>query len=101
VPNNPSTGQAAAISPLFAEGENKIMNNTSKKIGGLERILRSRVARGIFRIHMGLSLIRSWSKDVQVPQGTAIHLFDYLLYQKTNKDKPFKEWLKTRKLIDP
>jgi len=66
-----------------------------------ERILGSRILRGIFRIHVEFSLIRSWSMDVQIPSGSAIHLFDYLLYHKTDKVEPFDEWIKTRELVDP
>jgi hypothetical protein len=68
-------------------------------MGVPERILRSRIARGIFRIHMGVSLIRSWSLDIQEPPGTSIHLFDYLLYRKTNKGETFQEWIKKLELI--
>jgi len=39
--------------------------------------------------------------DVQIPSGSAIHLFDYLLYHKTDKVEPFDEWIKTRELVDP
>lgn len=71
----------------------------STLIGVPERILRSRIARGIFRIHMGGSLVRTWSLDIQEPPGTSIHLFDYLLYRKTNKGETFLEWIKKRELI--
>jgi hypothetical protein len=39
--------------------------------------------------------------DVQMPQGTTIHLFDYLLYRRTNKEEPFEEWLGKRELLSP
>lgn len=71
----------------------------STLIGVPERILRSRIARGIFCIHMGGSLVRTWSLDIQEPPGTSIHLFDYLLYRKTNKGETFLEWIKKRELI--
>jgi hypothetical protein len=73
----------------------------SREMGLPERILRSRVMRGIFRLHMGASLVRSWSRDVQVPLGTSVHLFDYLLYRRTDRKEPFVEWVKNRKLLDP
>jgi hypothetical protein len=66
-----------------------------------EKILRSRTLRGIFRIHMGCSIVRSWSRDIEIPSGSSVHLFDYLLYRKTNQGEPFDEWIKTRTLLDP
>jgi hypothetical protein len=70
-------------------------------IGLWERILRSRTMRGILRIHVGFSLIRSWSMDVQVPRRTAIHPFDYLLYHRTGEEEPFEEWIGKRELLSP
>jgi hypothetical protein len=72
-----------------------------KKIGIAERILRSRTMRGIVRIHAGGSLVRTWSGDIQIPRGTTLHLFDYLLYRRSGREKPLKEWLKERKLLSP
>ena len=60
--------------------------NRSKQRGTIERILHSRIARGIFRLHMGLSIIRSWSNDIQIPPKSSIHLFDYLLDRSTNQE---------------
>lgn len=74
-------------------------SNKSKKIGWPERILRSRIIRGIFRLHIGVSFIRTWSGDVQVPHGTTVHLFDYLLYRRTGTEEPFMEWVRKRELL--
>ena len=75
--------------------------NNLQEMGLLERILRSRWVRGIVRIHAGVSLVRSWSQDVQVPRGTSIHLFDYLLYRRTGAEEPFEEWIQQRELLSP
>jgi hypothetical protein len=75
-------------------------NDKLKQTGLTERFLLSRLARSIFRIHMGCSLVRSWSLDVQMPTESSFHLFDYILYRKTNKGEPFNEWFKTRELLD-
>ncbi|MCD6147759.1 hypothetical protein J7J18_00060, partial [bacterium] len=47
-----------------------------------ERILGSKVLRGIFRIQIGGSIIRIWSKDKTIPKKTSVHLFDYLSHKK-------------------
>jgi len=60
-------------------------NNKTRKMRLRERILCSRTMRGIFRIQVGGSFFRVLSKDVRIPSGTTVHLFDYLLYRKTNK----------------
>jgi hypothetical protein len=62
----------------------------------LEAFLRSRTARGLLRVQVGFSLIRSWSADVQVPRGSVVHLFDILLYRMSNQEKSFAEWLRER-----
>jgi len=69
-------------------------NNKSRKMRLGERILRSRIMRGIFRIQVGRSFFRVWSKDVRIPPRTTVHLFDYLLYRKTNEEEPFEEWIR-------
>jgi hypothetical protein len=76
-------------------------DDESARIGVCERVLRSRVIRGIVHIQAGFSLVRSWFMDVQVPQGTAIHLFDYLLYRRTKMEEPFEVWIKKRRLLFP
>jgi len=76
-------------------------NSESTRIGLWERILRSRIIRGIFRIQVGFSFVRTWSMDVQVPRGTTIHFFDYLLYRRTNKGESFEEWIRKRELLSP
>jgi len=82
---------------LIKGGKIKITeDNKSRKMGLWERILRSQTIRGIFRIHIGDSFIRIWSKDIVIPRGATVHLFDYLLYLKTNKGEPFEEWIRKR-----
>jgi hypothetical protein len=76
-------------------------NNHSQESGLWERILRSRVARGVFRVHVGFASARSWALDVRSPRATSIHLFDYLLYRRTDREEPFEEWLRNRKLLSP
>jgi len=76
-------------------------DNRSSEYGMWERILRSRLARGIIRVHVGLALARSWALDTQIPPGTSIHLFDYLLYRKTDRHEPFDRWVETRELLSP
>lgn len=73
-------------------------DNDSRDMGLAERILRSRSIRGIVRVHAGVSVVRSWSQDVQVPAGSSIHLFDYLLYRRTGAEEPFEVWIKEREL---
>jgi hypothetical protein len=80
----------------------KVMaNNHSQEFGLWERILRSRMARGVLRVHVGFALVRSWSIDVRSPGTTSIHLFDYLLYRRSDPEEPFEEWLKKRQLLSP
>jgi hypothetical protein len=67
----------------------------------VERVRRSRMLRGIVRLHAGFSLVRSWAADVRITRGTAVHLFDYLLYRIADTDEPFEEWLRTRELSSP
>lgn len=74
-------------------------NNGAQEFGVWERILRSRVARGVLRIHVGYALVRSWALDKQTPHAKSIHLFDYLLYRRTEREEPFEEWVKTRELL--
>jgi hypothetical protein len=76
-------------------------NKNSQEFGPWERILRSRVARGIVRIHIGYALFRSWAMDTQIPHATSIHLFDYLLYRRTDMEEPFEAWVKKRRLLSP
>jgi len=76
-------------------------NSEPTQIGLRERILRSRTMRGIFRIHVGFSLVRTWSLDVQIPRGTVFHFFDYLLYRRTDQEEPFEEWVRKRELFNP
>jgi hypothetical protein len=76
-------------------------NRHMQEIGPWERFLRSRAARGIFRIHVGFALVRNWATDTQVPRGTSIHLFDYLLYRRTDQQEPFEEWVRKRELLSP
>lgn len=76
-------------------------NSESTRIRFWERILRSRIIRDIFRIQVGFSFVRIWSMDVQMPRGTTIHLFDYLLYRRTNKEEPFEQWIRERELLIP
>jgi hypothetical protein len=76
-------------------------NNHSQDFGLWERILRSRVARGVFRVHVGFAFVRSWALDGRSPRATSIHLFDYLLYRPTNREEPFEEWVKKRELLSP
>jgi hypothetical protein len=59
------------------------------------------VARGILRIHVGYALVRSWALDTQSPPATSVHLFDYLLYRRSDREVPFEEWVKTRELLSP
>jgi hypothetical protein len=76
-------------------------NNHARGFGLWERILRSRLARGVFRIHVGFAFVRSWSADVRSPHATSIHLFDYLLYRMTDRAQPYEEWVKERELLSP
>jgi hypothetical protein len=55
----------------------------------------------VFRIHVGFALVRSWVLDTRSPHATSIHLFDYLLYRRTDREEPFEEWVKTRELLSP
>ncbi|AZO95456.1 hypothetical protein [Halocella sp. SP3-1] len=67
-----------------------------------EKFLRSKKIRGIIRINLGFSLFRSHLFDINIPKGTSIYFFDYLLYKKTARKKSFKDfkkWLDARKLI--
>lgn len=73
----------------------------STEVGLWERVLRSRAVRGLIRIHAGGSLVRSWSADAQIPRGSSVHLFDYLLYRRSDTDQPFEAWLETRELWPP
>jgi hypothetical protein len=38
---------------------------------------------------------------VRSPRATNIHLFDYLLYRRTNREEPFEEWGEKRELLSP
>jgi hypothetical protein len=76
-------------------------NNHSQEFGLWERILRSRMARGVLRVHVGFALVRSWSMDVRSPGMTSFHLFDCLLYRRTDREQPFEEWVKERELLSP
>lgn len=73
----------------------------SGKIGPLERVLCSLVMRSVFRIQVGASLFRIWSVDLEIPEERSLHLFDYLLYHKTGRGKPFNDWVKETKLLNP
>ena len=73
----------------------------SDTYGLWERILRSRLVRGIFHVQVGLSMVRSWALDVQIPKGTRVHLFDILLWRRTGREEPLKEWVKKRELLLP
>ena len=74
--------------------------NRSKRRGTIERILRSRIARGIFRLHMGFSIFRSWSNDIQIPPKSSIHLFDYLLDRSANQEGTSKKGVENDHCID-
>jgi hypothetical protein len=76
-------------------------NEEAREIGMLERLFRSRILRGIVHIHAGFSLVRSWALDIQIPHGTAVHLFDFWLYRLTGSKEPFQEWVRERELLFP
>jgi hypothetical protein len=78
-----------------------VSESGAQEYGWWERILRSRAARGLFRIHVGWALVRSWALDARTPEATSIHLFDYLLYRRTDTEEPFEEWVKMRELLSP
>lgn len=63
-----------------------------------ERTLRSRKLRGLVRIHVGGSLVRSHYLDTRVPDGTSAHLFDILLYRREAPEESFTEWREHREL---
>lgn len=76
-------------------------NNHAHGFGLWERILRSRLARGVCRIHVGFASVRSWAADVRRPHTTSIHLFDCLLYRMTDRAQSFEDWVKERELLSP
>jgi len=61
-----------------------------------DKLLQSKILKGVFRIHMGFELIGSWTPDWLFPRLTHVHLFEWLLWKRSKTRKPFKQWLKDR-----